>query len=454
LFPPFRASYLGAGAVIGTNAVIHMVIAQGVALGFLGFLGLADLYALRYGGNAVAEWERLLKRLLTFGTVVTTVAGAVTGAGIWFTIGALSPRATASMLRIFFWPWFAEWLVFVVEVVAILLLYGAWDWLFRWRWLRIALAFAYAGYSVLSAILITGIIGFMLTSGKWPGDERLVTAFFNPSFLPQLLSRLALAGVAGSIIALGIVALPGPDAQVRRAIARPFGAALLICIAVLIPALAWYLLVVPDFYTTRKVFAVLTQHSAQRPSVFYLGNLVAGLIAVALAVAALARRTRAVAWLSIPALLAVVGFIAEFERIREFIRGPYLMPGHMYASEVLMAERFLFEKQGMLPDDYWYQRLHPNADLNQAGAQLFNNNCAICHTAEGINDIRKRVAGRTQDGLEVLLDRTHELVSFMPPFSGDSLERRVTARFLYRLGQRRVDMQSHSRVVVAKGAPP
>jgi hypothetical protein len=454
MFPPFRASYLGAGTVIGTNAIIHMVIAQGVALGFLGYLGLADRYALLYGGNAVAEWEKLLKRFLTFGTVVTTVVGAVTGAGIWFTIGALSPRATASMLRVFFWPLFAEWLVFVVEVIAILLLYGAWERLFRWRWLRIGLAFAYAGYSVLSAILITGIISFMLTSGTWPHDQRLAVAFFNPSFWPQLLSRIALAGAAGAIIALGMASLPGVDVRVRRAIVRPFGASLVGCLAVLVPALAWYLLVVPDFYTTRKVFAVLTQHSAQRPSVFYVSNIVAGLIAVALGVAGIARRSRLVAWLSIPGLIVMVGFVAEYERIREFVRGPYLMPGHMYVSEVLMPEQFLFAKQGMLPNDYWYQRLHAHPDLNQAGAQLFNNNCAVCHTTGGINDIRDRIAGRPQDALEVLLGRTHEMVSFMPPFAGDDRERRVTARFLYRLGQGRVDLQSHSRAVVAKGAPP
>lgn len=161
-----------------------------------------------------------------------------------------------------------------------------------------------------------------------------------------------------------------------------------------------------------------------------------------------------VAWLIVPGLVAMIGFIAEFERIREFIRGPYLMPGHMYVSEVLMQEQFLFDREGALPNNYWYQRLHSTGNLNDAGAQAFNTNCAICHTIGGINDIRQRIAGRPLDSIELLIDRTHEMVNFMPPFAGDRTERRAAARYLYRLGQGTVEMESRSRVVVRKGAPP
>jgi hypothetical protein len=358
------------------------------------------------------------------------------------------------MLRIFFWPWLAEWGVFVLEVLSLLLLYWAWDWLEKLRKLRIALAFAYSGYSIVSAILITGIISFMLTSGSWPEHPRLATAFFNPSFLPQLMSRLAISGAMGVLFAMGLVALPGLDAAVQRAILRPLGLTLLACFALLVPSLAWYLLVVPDFFTTRNVFAVLTQHSAQTPAAFYVGNLAAAAVVVALAWTGIVRSVRSLHWLIIPGLVVMIGFIAEFERIREFIRGPYLMPGHMYVSEVLMSEHPLFADEGMLANDYWYQRLHRKADLNQAGARLFNNNCAVCHSIGGVNDIRARIAGRPQDGLDVLLGRTHEMVSFMPPFAGNSLERRVTARFLSRLGQGTVSMQSPSRMIVSGDALP
>jgi hypothetical protein len=155
----------------------------------------------------------------------------------------------------------------------------------------------------------------------------------------------------------------------------------------------------------------------------------------------------------IPGLAAAIAFIAEMERIREFIRGPYLMPSHMYVSEVLLPEHFLFNREGMLPNSYWFQRLPAKRDLDNIGARLFDGNCAGCHTVGGINNIRTRVAGRSQDGLEVLIGYTHELVSFMPPFSGDAYEKRVAARFLYRLGNGQTDVQSQARMT-ATGREP
>ena len=42
--------------------------------------------------------------------------------------------------------------------------------------------------------------------------------------------------------------------------------------------------------------------------------------------------------LIIPALLVSMGLVSEFERIREFIRGPYLMPGYTHANQALLNE--------------------------------------------------------------------------------------------------------------------
>lgn len=50
-------------------------------------------------------------------------------------------------------------------------------------------------------IIVTGILGFMLTPDGWLDGEGLVAAFLNASFLPQLLMRLGIAFTLGSIIA-------------------------------------------------------------------------------------------------------------------------------------------------------------------------------------------------------------------------------------------------------------
>jgi mono/diheme cytochrome c family protein len=79
------------------------------------------------------------------------------------------------------------------------------------------------------------------------------------------------------------------------------------------------------------------------------------------------------------------------------------------------------------------------------GAFLFAQNCSMCHTIAGINDIKDRILGRTQDGIAVILNHTNDMVPFMPPFSGTERERRVMAHFLYQLSQGNFHLASPSR---------
>ncbi|MDA8240978.1 MAG: c-type cytochrome, partial [Nitrospiraceae bacterium] len=155
--------------------------------------------------------------------------------------------------------------------------------------------------------------------------------------------------------------------------------------------------------------------------------------------------------LILPAILISMGFVSEFERIREFIRGPYLMPGYMYANQVLLKETLVLDKEGLLKNAYWYNSITKRPDVVNQGAYLFAQNCSACHTIGGINDIAKRVQGRTEDGIFVILGHTHDMVPFMPPFSGTEQERRVMARFLDELSTGKLKMGTPSRFTPIKG---
>ena len=50
----------------------------------------------------------------------------MTGVGIWFSAALVNPAAIGSLIRVFFWAWFVEWLVFVAEVGLILIYYLTW----------------------------------------------------------------------------------------------------------------------------------------------------------------------------------------------------------------------------------------------------------------------------------------------------------------------------------------
>ncbi len=72
------------------------------------------------------RWDTLAYRILTVCFVVTTTLGALTGVGIWLSTSLVNPYAIGSPIRVFFWAWFIEWIVFVVEVVCIMAYYLSW----------------------------------------------------------------------------------------------------------------------------------------------------------------------------------------------------------------------------------------------------------------------------------------------------------------------------------------
>lgn len=448
-FPVYQVPFAGNGMIIGLNAVLHVLVSHGLAVGGFAMVLLALwVDRLTFRGHA-AEWSALAGRLLKFVVITTTVVGAVTGAGIWLTITALAPRGAASMLRVFFWPWFVEWGAFMLEVVVILLFYLAWvgNHPRRPRILGVTAAI-YCVTVFASAFLITGILGFMLTPGSWPESRHWLEGFFNPSFPPQLVARLALAMTLGSIIAICFAVWPRRDREFQNAAVSVFAAVLGVSLTVFLVAVAWYVTAVPLAYTTRSAFSVLTSRLAAWPMVFYGGNLLAMLLIAALVVVGRLRRPRLVRALAIPSLVAFVTIVGQFERIREFIRGPFLMPGYMYVSGPLLEERPFFARDAALHHQPWYSA--PQADgqsIPTAGAFLFAQNCTGCHTVGGINSITDRLAGRSEDGIYVLLGRTHEMVSFMPPLATNTLERHMVAQFLFELTSGELDPQWRARLL-------
>jgi mono/diheme cytochrome c family protein len=449
-FPTYQVPLLGNGMTIGTNAILHVVVSHGVAIGLFGLLLLAMRRAETAGGSLGEEWKGFVRTVLKFTVIVVTTVGAATGAGIWFTTGALAPRAISSLLRVFFWAWFVEWLVFLGEVLILLALYLAWDRLSRRG--RYVLGGAYIALALLSAVIITGILGFMLTPGGWNERPTFFEAFLNPSYPPQLLLRLTLAFGLGAVFASAFAFFRRGTSTFQADAGRLFGGILLICLPLLLIATAWYAAVVPPNALAQVPFAALTAALVRHPWLLGVAN-AAGLTVLLLAGAA-ARRGR-LAWarrLVVPSAIVLVLGVVQFERVREFVRGPYLMPGYMYVNGVLEAEVPLFAREGLLPHSYWFEA-GAERSVTAAGAALFGRNCSICHTVGGLNDIRERVAGRSEDGLYVILGRLHDMAEFMPPFAGSEEERRVLAGFLRRLEAGEIALDPRSRHVPAAEAP-
>ncbi|MDA8169846.1 MAG: c-type cytochrome [Nitrospiraceae bacterium] len=426
----FQPPYLGYGVVIGLNAVIHVIISHGIAIGTVSMIALAEYVGV---SKHMVEGEVFAKKLLTPTVVAVTGVGTITGVGIWFTTSAMVPAGIGSMLRIFFWPWFIEWLVFVLETVFLLFIYLKWDaWAGR-KMYRVYFGFAYSGLGILSAVLITGILGFMLTPDGWPWNKNFWSAFFNPSFLPQLFLRLGVSFSLGVLFAAGCLLFTKAGRQFRAAMMRIYGSVFLISCVIASLSAWWYFTAVPSTFKTFAILATLTSYLSQKPEIFWTVNAASSLVLLAFAALLLARAALLSRLLVIPVLLVSFFLVGEYENIREFIRGPYLMPGYMYSNQILLKESYFFRKEGLLPNAYWFNELVPNPSETDKGAFLFAQNCSSCHTIEGVNDIKDKVQGRTEDGIAVILNHTNDMVPFMPPFSGNGEERHILAKFLFQL---------------------
>jgi len=113
-YPCFEIRGFGGGLLIAVVAIVHVVIAH-FAVGGGVFMAVAHTLAIR---NNDALLLRYVRDHATFLILFAFVAGAVTGVGIWFTIGLVSPAATSRLIHNFVWGWAAEWCFFLIEIVA------------------------------------------------------------------------------------------------------------------------------------------------------------------------------------------------------------------------------------------------------------------------------------------------------------------------------------------------
>jgi mono/diheme cytochrome c family protein len=431
-FPILHIPGLGDGMTIALDAVLHVLISHGLAIGLV---SMAVLFQGLGAAGKGAFWTRHARSLLGPAVVATTSVGAVTGVGIWFITGGLAPGGIGSLVHLFFWPWFIEWIAFTAEVLFLLFYFFLWERLADSRpGLLLAIGCGYVFMAVFSAVLISGILGFMLTPDGWPSGQGFVQAYFNPTFAPQCVLRIAGGLALGALLALTWTAwrFDGTTEE-RGRVLRLCGAVFFAAAAVAAAGGIVYFSRVPATYLTHWVFAVATSAWSQRPELVRLANGLAGLVLVLAAASAVARRPGLCRTLGIAALVLCVGLVAEFERVREFVRGPYLIPGYLYANQIPLVQNLSVARSGLLPEQRWLPAAGGGAPAAVAGRALFDANCGVCHTIGGVNDIRERLKGRTLEGVNAITAITETMVPFMTPFSGTPQERLTLSTYLYAL---------------------
>ena len=354
-----------------------------------------------------------------FFVLLTVVLGAVTGVGIWFTIGLVSPEATSSLIHTFVWGWAIEWVFFFVEIAAALMYAYHWDTLDRQTHLIVGWIYFVAAWA--SLVVINGIITYMLTPGRWLETRNFWAGFFNPTYWPSVFIRTAMAvGLAGIF---GLVTAICESSPLRERVVRWAGWWLVLGIAPLLPLSRWYFHDFPSY--SRAYFSGM--YAAVHHAL--LGGAVCGGVALALTLVFALLRPKMMNPVVVAVLLvAGIGVMGSGEYLREFSRYPYVINSYIYANDVRVGQVEGIAANGVAKTSPWVEG---NADNPHAyGRELFAMECGSCHSVDGYRGMRKFARGWDAKFASEILVHLPVVRGTMPPFAGDEHDRGALGSYL------------------------
>lgn len=432
---PIREFAMGGGILIALVAILHVIVSH-FAVG--GGLVMAVLETAAVKRNDVPLRD-LVKRSSMILLLLSTVFGAISGVGIWFTIGVVHPAATSSLIHTFVWAWATEWTFFLLEVVTAL------AWVATWGKVsprtHLLLIWLYACAAFMSLVVIQGILGFMLTPGSYPKTFSFWDGFLNPTYLPGILFR---TGVCILLAAawMAFAALREPDRDARARLSRILGAAGAVGIG--LAGLGWVVWerALPDsvqhlFLGEKPLLAALSTGRSHTLRMFVVAALLALLVLLL---------PRLQSWpVAILALLAGAGILAGYERVREGTRKPWVIAEQMFSNGVLVSEIDRLNEKGILSKATWAAK-EPGGRTLPLGEAVFRAQCASCHTRDGYLGIRKIASAMDAEFAEMFLTAMRDDganwkarvegkdvkpdYAFMPPFVGNDEELKALALWL------------------------
>ncbi len=439
------------GLLIAVVAILHVFVSHFAVGGGL-FLVVTERKARRENDEALMAW---LKRHSRFFILLTLVFGAVTGVGIWFTIGLVHPAATSSLINTFVWGWAIEWTFFVTEIAAALVYYYGWDRLTAKQ--HLAVGWIYFVSAFASLVVINGILAYMLTPGSWIASHAFVDGFFNPTYWPSVVIRtLGAIGLAGVYALFTASWLASPE--LKRKLARYAALQWVLPMAIGLPiALLWYFAAADaGGVPVKEIFGSASAGAR---------DLIASMFSVQISGHPVAQRALRVAFGSITATILLVFALFLFRRdrfgrlatgavmlagllsiggsewVREDLRKPFVIGQYMYVDGTRVDR-----KTGVLANARFarvrtFDASNATIDVEAAaGREVFRLTCSQCHTTDGYLAIRPLVRGWSAAATENMLTR---LATWrhrrMPPFAGNLDERRALAVYLAKLGGGRVE---------------
>jgi cytochrome bd-type quinol oxidase subunit 1 len=440
-YPWWFVPVLTSPMLIAAISVLHVYVSM-YAVGGGIFLAAETGFAYR---RAKPNYLAYLKDHTWFFILVTVVYGAITGVGIWWTIGLASPLATETLIHIFVFGWAMEYVFFVLEIVSAFIFFYFWGRLEPG--VHRTIGWIYAGSAWISLVLITAITGFMLNSGSWPQNPSFWVAFFNPQFLPQVLTRTGGAFLLASLYVYLHAAFRAKDPEVRALIAARSTKPGMVGAALVTAGAAWWYVALPE-----SSAAALARASALN----ILLALVVGATVIVFLMLYLGPY-RNPGWITpgFALLLFLFGLAATGagEFIREAVRKPYIVYGVVMSNQILPEEIPALQQSGYLEGGVWTrayvaaqfpEAVNSRGEIDEAallnlperdrlslGALLFQYHCNDCHAGvDGYSAVSHALRGWTPDMILGLVENLERTQFFMPPFAGTPEEAALLSDYL------------------------
>jgi mono/diheme cytochrome c family protein len=399
--------------LIALVAVLHVFVSH-FAVGGGFFLVVTEKIARSRKDAALLEYCRRHSR---FFALLTLVFGAISGVGIWFTIGLVSPEATSSLIHTFVWAWAIEWVFFFVEIAAAIIYSKTWDTLSARDHQMVGWIYFVSAW--MSLFVINGILTFMLTPGRWLETHNFWDGMFNPTFLPSLVARTAVSVILAGIF--GYITLPKREA--REKVAR-WAALWMMAGGLVLPlSLWWYFAKIPQFSQLYLNGVMIGVRHAVRGGVFFM------LLSLAIALVCGVWKPR---WMRAPVVAVLVicglGTIGAGEYLREFVRKPWVINQVIYANDLRASQIETLQSVGVSHSANFL--LTDDATSAAYGANLFQLQCGSCHAVGGYRGMKRRVDGWDAAFAADILQHIHMLRGTMPPYAGNEDDRKALGNYL------------------------
>jgi mono/diheme cytochrome c family protein len=408
---PFWDVDIGYGLLMPIIAVVHVFVSH-FAIGGGLYLVVAEHRARRASDITRLDF---LQRLSRFFVLVSVVFGALTGVGIWFIIGLLSPAATEMLISTYVWAWATEWALFAIEILAALLYFYGWRTMSARS--HLIIGWIYFGAAWMSLFVINGIITFMLTPGDWLSTGNIWDGFFNPTFWSSLVFRtgvcIMLAGLYSQL-----VASTEKRGEFRNRTVRSSALWGLSGLVIATLSFVWYKSDIPGEQLAAAAERFSMPFTAIDQMHFYAALLAVGFVVFGLIIPRAHR-------IGVAIILMAVGlaWFGAYEWFRESVRKPFVITDHMYANSLRTADIDSYSDDGLLAAITFRTQ--------DDGADLYRHLCRSCHTIDGYRALKPAFDGTDKEFIAAVIRGVVAAKGIMPPFPGTEEESHLLASHIY-----------------------